>query len=163
MLKDTPENRQLQKDLAEKSQLHLGAYLYRKERKKRKQNDRNTLSSEDGSSGSPCRMDTDDGNVGGESTSSEDDSSIDDECIQVNLTNDLREILETDYYLIKEKNRLLKLPAEPNVVAILENYYRHYVTNQICELNEKTNGRYRNFSNNQQKPRLEDVQKSCLL
>ncbi|XP_055606810.1 protein male-specific lethal-3 [Uranotaenia lowii] len=36
ILKDTDENRQLQKDLAEKSQLHQGTYLYRKERKKHK-------------------------------------------------------------------------------------------------------------------------------
>lgn len=35
ILKDTVENRNLQKELAEKSQLQLGAYLYRKERKKR--------------------------------------------------------------------------------------------------------------------------------
>lgn len=36
VLKDTDKNRQLQRDLAEKSQLQIGAYLYRKERKKRK-------------------------------------------------------------------------------------------------------------------------------
>lgn len=36
ILKDTPDNRKLQRELAEKKQLQLGAYLYRKERKKRK-------------------------------------------------------------------------------------------------------------------------------
>ncbi|EAT38007.1 AAEL010054-PA, partial [Aedes aegypti] len=36
ILKDTEENRQLQKSLAEKSQLHQGTYLYRKERKKQR-------------------------------------------------------------------------------------------------------------------------------
>lgn len=35
-MKDTDKNRQLQRELAEKSQLQIGAYLYRKERKKRK-------------------------------------------------------------------------------------------------------------------------------
>lgn len=133
--------------------------MYRKERKKRKQNERNTLSSEDGSSGSPCRMDTDDGPGTIVTSSSEDDSSVDDDCIQIDLTTDLREILENDYYLIKEKNRLPKLPAEPNVVTILETYYRQYFSNQICELNEKSNGRYRSFSNNSNKPRSEDVHK----
>nr|CAD7573867.1 unnamed protein product [Timema californicum] len=34
VLRDTDENRQLQRDLAEKAQLQLGAYLYRRERKK---------------------------------------------------------------------------------------------------------------------------------
>ncbi|XP_063976886.1 male-specific lethal 3 homolog isoform X2 [Diachasmimorpha longicaudata] len=35
VLKDTEENRQLQRDLAQKAQLQLGAYLYRRERKNR--------------------------------------------------------------------------------------------------------------------------------
>ncbi|XP_076283276.1 male-specific lethal 3 isoform X2 [Lasioglossum baleicum] len=35
VLKDTEENRQLQRDLAQKAQLQLGAYLYRREHKKR--------------------------------------------------------------------------------------------------------------------------------
>ncbi|EEB17910.1 conserved hypothetical protein [Pediculus humanus corporis] len=35
VLKDTEENRKLQKDLADKAQLQLGAYLYRRDRKKR--------------------------------------------------------------------------------------------------------------------------------
>ncbi|KAJ8920482.1 hypothetical protein NQ315_005351 [Exocentrus adspersus] len=159
VLKDTPENRQLQKDLAEKSQLQLGAYLYRKERKKNRKTSERASASEDGSSGSPARMDTDDGQ--GMTSSSEDDSSLEDESIHIELTHDLRKILENDHYLIKDKNKLLKLPAEPNVVTILETYYRHYATNQICGLTEKSNTRYRPPPvNNQVKPKPEDIQKS---
>lgn len=82
VLKDTEENRQLQRDLAQKAQLQLGAYLYRRERKKRshKSSDRlagsrresrrrarsggsratsaTTGSSEDGSSGQQDDYDT---------------------------------------------------------------------------------------------------------
>ncbi|XP_035738275.1 male-specific lethal 3 homolog isoform X3 [Vespa mandarinia] len=83
VLKDTEENRQLQRDLAQKAQLQLGAYLYRRERKKRshKLSDRlnesenqeprrrarsggsratsaTTGSSEDGSSGQQADYDT---------------------------------------------------------------------------------------------------------
>ncbi|CAH1987098.1 unnamed protein product [Acanthoscelides obtectus] len=104
VLKDTPENRQLQKDLAEKSQLQLGAYLYRRERKKSQKNSERASASEDGSSDSPTRMDTDDGH--GMTTSSEEDSSIEDEIIHIEITPDLREILEYDYYAIKEKNKV---------------------------------------------------------
>ncbi|XP_056642015.1 male-specific lethal 3 homolog isoform X2 [Diorhabda carinulata] len=147
VLKDTPENRQLQKDLAEKAQLQLGAYLYRKERKKNRKPGDRASASEDGSSSSPGRMDTDDGQ--GITSSSEDDSSTEDETIYIELTADLRKVIEQDYYMIKEKNKFLKVPAEPNVATILETYYRHYATNQICGLTEKPAGRYRNPSNQQ--------------
>lgn len=147
VLKDTPENRQLQKDLAEKAQLQLGAYLYRKERKKNRKPGDRASASEDGSSSSPGRMDTDDGQ--GITSSSEDDSSTEDETIYIELTADLRKVIEEDYYLIKEKNKLMKVPAEPNVATILETYYRLYASNQICGLTEKPAGRYRNPNNQQ--------------
>ncbi|CAG9836914.1 unnamed protein product [Diabrotica balteata] len=164
VLKDTPENRQLQKDLAEKAQLQLGAYLYRKERKKnRKPGDRASASEDGGSSSSPGRMDTDDGQ--GITSTSEDDSSTEDEAIYIELTADLRKIIENDYYLIKEKNKLMKLPAEPNIATILESYYRHYATNQICGLTEKSTGRYRTQSINQNsvKPKPEDIQRNLAI
>lgn len=54
----------------------------------------------------------------------------------------------------------MKLPAEPNIVTILETYYRHYATNQICGLTEKSNTRYRPPpANNHVKPKPEDIQK----
>lgn len=81
-----------------------GAYLYRKERKKNRKTSERASASEDGSSGSPARMDTDDGH--GMTSSSEDDSSMEDETIHIELTNELREILENDYYLIKDKNKV---------------------------------------------------------
>nr|CAH7730744.1 unnamed protein product [Callosobruchus chinensis] len=103
-------------------------------------------------------MDTDDGH--GVTTSSEEDSSIEDEIIHIEITPDLREVLENDYYLIKDKNKLVKLPADPNVVTILEMYYRHYATNQICGLTEKYTPRYRPLAVNQTKPKPEDIQKN---
>ncbi|XP_019874666.2 male-specific lethal 3 homolog isoform X2 [Aethina tumida] len=162
VLKDTVENRQLQKDLAEKSQLHIGAYLYRKERKKNRKSTATTAaaSSEEGSSGSPARMDTDDGQ-GATSSTSGDDSSMEDDYVQIDLSIELREILERDYYLVS-KNKLSKLPAEPNIISILEMFWRHYATNQICGLNEKPSSRYRNSSNhNKIKP--EDIQRNLNL
>ncbi|CAG9765966.1 unnamed protein product [Ceutorhynchus assimilis] len=164
VLKDTPENRQLQKDLADKAQLQLGAYLYRKERKKHNQPKplENAIgSSEEGSSGSPAHMDTDDNP---EMSSSSDNSSVEDDEIVIEIVPELKEILEADYYLINVKNRRLKLPTEPNVVAILESYYRHYVTNQFCGLNEKSHSRNRTSLNiKESKPKTEDIQKNLTL
>ncbi|KYB25873.1 Uncharacterized protein R102.4-like Protein [Tribolium castaneum] len=158
VLKDTPENRQLQKDLAEKSQLQLGAYLYRRDRKKSRKTSTTAPSSDDCSSGSPTRMDTDDGQ--GVTSSSEDDSSIEEETVPIELTPELRACLEQDYCLINTKNKLVKLPAEPNVVTILENYWRHYANGQISDLNEKTSQRHRYPFNNTQRRRPEDVQRN---
>nr|XP_023021369.1 male-specific lethal 3 homolog [Leptinotarsa decemlineata] len=163
VLKDTPENRQLQKDLAEKSQLQLGAYLYRKERKKNRKPGDRPSASEDGSSSSPGRMDTDDGQD--ITSSSEDDSSMEDDMIHIELTPQIRELLENDNFFIKERNKLMKLPAEPNVVTILESYYRHYATNQICGLTETPAVRYRPSLVNQNpiKAKPEDIQKNLKL
>ncbi|XP_011335567.1 male-specific lethal 3 homolog isoform X5 [Ooceraea biroi] len=106
VLKDTEENRQLQRDLAQKAQLQLGAYLYRRERKKRshKMSERltetehqeprrrarsggsratsaTTGSSEDGSSGQHADYDTEEVNTEEDTESSSDyiDESSDDE------------------------------------------------------------------------------------
>lgn len=84
-----------------------GAYLYRKERKKSRKISERASASEDGSSGSPARMDTDDGQ--GVTSSSGEDSSMEDESIHIELTPDLREILENDFSLIKDKNKVIIL------------------------------------------------------
>ncbi|XP_060517612.1 male-specific lethal 3 homolog isoform X2 [Cylas formicarius] len=162
VLKDTPENRQLQKDLAEKAQLQLGAYLYRKERKKRnrKISDRATFS-EEGSSDSQARIDGDNCEM---TSSSDEHSSIEDEAVEIELTPELREVIEIDYSFIKKKHKLLKLPAEPNIVTILETYYKHYATSQICGLNEKPSSRYKYYSHNQNcRPKHEDVQRNLAI
>ncbi|KAL3278657.1 hypothetical protein HHI36_016194 [Cryptolaemus montrouzieri] len=161
VLKDTPENRQLQRDLAEKSQLQLGAYLYRKERKKHSTKPNESAagqSSEDGSSGSPARMDTDEGQA---TSSSEDDSSTEEEYIPIELTPNLKQLLEHDYHMIYSNNMLHKLPAEPNVVDILEIYFKHFSNHQVCNNNEKSSSRYRSHYQTQ-KPSVEDIHKSLL-
>ncbi|CAH1107841.1 unnamed protein product [Psylliodes chrysocephalus] len=108
-------------------------------------------------------MDTDDGQD--ITTSSEDDSSTEDETIYIELTDDLRKIIENDHSLIKEKQKLMKLPAEPNVATILESYYRHYATNQICGLTEKSTIRYRgpSVNQNQTKAKPDDIQKNLTI
>lgn len=163
VLKDTPENRQLQKDLADKAQLQLGAYLYRRERKKRKERklSERILSSEDGSSGSPTQMDTDDANTG-VTTSTDSNSSGEEDVIPLELTPALKAALEHDCYLINSKKKLLKLPVEPHVVHILEMYWKQYAAKELAKISDKPNTRNRSASNAvglvKQKP--EHVQKN---
>lgn len=121
--------------------------------------ERTAPSSDDGSSGSPTRMDTDDGIGQGMTSSSDEDLSGDEEQISIDLPVELRQILEQDYYLINTNNKLVKLPAEPNVVAILEGYWKHFATNQMCDWQEKGNSKPRYQFNNQSKRRPEDIQR----
>lgn len=102
-------------------------------------------------------MDTDDGQ--GVTSSSEDDSSLEEESVPIELTPELRACLEQDYCLINTKNKLVKLPTEPNVVTILENYWKNYANNQINDLSEKTNARNRYPFSNTQRRSPEDVQR----
>lgn len=93
-----------------------GAYLYRKERKKTRKLSERVSASEDGSSGSPARMDTDDAQ--GVTSSSGEDSSMEDESIHIELTPELREILENDFCLIKEKNKVCQVISTYHVLSI---------------------------------------------
>ncbi|XP_066999110.2 MSL complex subunit 3 [Anabrus simplex] len=165
VLKDTDENRQLQRDLAQKAQLQLGAYLYRRERKKRhrklseKINDsleqkkvrRRGVSSEDGSSGSQSQREGEDDSEEEEEeelTSSGESSVEDEERVPLELSDTLKRLLEQDHELITKKNKLVKLPAEPNVATILEGYVKHCAVNQLCNLTDKPQRRYRYHQSN---------------
>lgn len=185
VLKDTEENRQLQRDLAQKAQLQLcsnyrrGAYLYRKDRTKRqrKLSDRvndslerqkgrrrvstsaSATSNSNGSATSAC-VDSDqdsvsqdeddhegehdedgDNNAWGENSSDESseaegqdhhDEDVVEERIPMEVSTGLKRLLEHDCTLINQQNKVLKLPAEPNVVTILEGFVKHCAVNQLC-------------------------------
>ncbi|XP_012525998.1 male-specific lethal 3 homolog isoform X2 [Monomorium pharaonis] len=186
VLKDTEENRQLQRDLAQKAQLQLGAYLYRRERKKRshKMSERltetehqeprrrarsggsratsaTTGSSEDGSSGQHADYDTEEINTEEDTESSSDymgETSDDEDSgggsqsgasikpgIDLEIGSTLKRILEQDYDVITNKNKLVVLPAQPTVINILESWVQHFTTTQLTNIPEKPQ---RNKANN---------------
>ncbi|XP_076172133.1 male-specific lethal 3 isoform X2 [Ptiloglossa arizonensis] len=186
VLKDTEENRQLQRDLAQKAQLQLGAYLYRRERKKRshKLSERlnenenqeprrrarsggsratsaTTGSSEDGSSGQHADYDTEEVITEEDTESSSDyvgETSDDEDSgggsqsgasvkpgIDLDIGTMLRRILDQDYELITNKNKLAVLPAQPTVASILESWVHHFTTTQLTNIPEKPQ---RNKTNN---------------
>ncbi|XP_001601672.2 male-specific lethal 3 homolog isoform X1 [Nasonia vitripennis] len=177
VLKDTEENRQLQRDLAQKAQLQLGAYLYRRERKKRshKFSERSTESgteakrrarssgsratsattgsSEDGSSGQHEDYDTEDIVTEEDTESSsdyEEESSGDEDSgggsqsgasmrpgVDLEIGHALKRVLEQDYDLINNKNKLAVLPAQPTVISILESWVQHYTTTHLANIPDK--------------------------
>uniref|UniRef100_A0A8W7P1I2 Protein male-specific lethal-3 n=1 Tax=Anopheles coluzzii TaxID=1518534 RepID=A0A8W7P1I2_ANOCL len=165
ILKDTEENRQLQKDLAEKSQLYQGGYLYRKERKKQRAKSLTDRiesltsaktqsinpSSEDGSSCSngfsrdehEYHIDDMD-----EYYSSSVESSHEEEKVYLQAGSKFRKHLDLDQHLIVSGTMLVELPAKQPVVTILEDFVRYYTIRQLfeCGPSEQTKSRRRNSS-----------------
>ncbi|KAL0868524.1 hypothetical protein ABMA27_008000 [Loxostege sticticalis] len=149
VLKDTEENRQLQRDLAEKSQLQLGAYLYRRERKK---GSTGTVAgpakrarqgfSDDGSSSSTQpdegeAGDTDSsGSRSGSGSRSRSGSDVQRRSppppnahvgrAHITLPSALRDRLTFDYHLVVKRGRLSRLPATPCAAEILESFVKWF-------------------------------------
>lgn len=148
--------------IQECSYLSSGAYLYRKERKKSrsgaKYNDRSSTapSSEDGSCGLSTTMDDEENRI---TNSSDSESSYEDDIIPIDLTAFLREHLENDHNLIKNCRRLHKLPAQVNVIEILEKYWKHYASEQLHSLLDKPTTKYRQYNYSRNRTSSEDVQR----
>lgn len=134
VLKNTPENRQLQKDLAEKSQLQFvsnGAYLYRRKRNSSKGFESSKKDEK------MSRKDTDPDNQSQDmdtesySSSAESNNEAEDKVV-LRLSDLLKDYLEQDFKEVKVNNRMTKLPAKVTVITVLENYVKHNTIKYIC-------------------------------
>lgn len=158
VLKDTEENRQLQKDLAEKAQLQLGAYLYRKERKKRARKEdesdsspktRHRGSSEDNfSSGSTLEKHEGDflmrDECETESCSSSVESFHDDERVLLKVSERLKQYLEYDYEMTVRNGKQHILPARIPVLGILEIFVKQSAVKLVFSASQNESSRRRN-------------------
>ncbi|KAJ8711727.1 hypothetical protein PYW08_008681 [Mythimna loreyi] len=147
VLKDTEENRQLQRDLAEKSQLQLGAYLYRRERKKGGSTSNAGAGpakrarhgfSDDGSSSSTQpddhieegveTADTDSSSASGSGGSQprSPPPNVSVGRAHIALPSALRDRLTFDYHLVVKRGRLSQLPATPCAAQILESFVKWF-------------------------------------
>ncbi|RZF39964.1 hypothetical protein LSTR_LSTR002367 [Laodelphax striatellus] len=158
ILKDTTENRQLQKELAEKAQLtstfkiHRGGNWYKRDRKKQrsKLSIKGRESLEAASAASKAEEEEAAAEEEGEGEEAPvapvchqdelSDSSVDAGPLPVTvpLSDNIRHLLENDYHLVTQSNKLLKLPAKPNVLTILENYVIDYAMNLVSSNQEKS-------------------------
>ncbi|GAB0097249.1 Protein male-specific lethal-3 [Sergentomyia squamirostris] len=143
VLKDNVANRQLQKDLAEKSQLCLGAYLYRRDRKKSTKRCSTDSPAEGCSSSSEVltttKLENDftipmaDNDAESSSSSAESNpSQVDDEKVVIQVSKRLKDVLEYDNMMITKENRLCVLPAQRPVVTILEKFVKECSVKLIC-------------------------------
>lgn len=125
LLKDNVENRKLQRELAEKSQLQLGAYLYRKERKKRKKLiERKLLLGE--STDDPQKLNDEQQENEQEYYSSSATESHDDDRVFLHMGQVLKSHLEYEHKLITKDQIQSKLPASLPIVTILENFVKSH-------------------------------------
>ncbi|XP_055383620.1 protein male-specific lethal-3 isoform X2 [Condylostylus longicornis] len=161
VLKDTEENRQLQKNLAEKAQLQLGAYLYRRDRKKRVRNEKtvpdNSISptsrkirgsSEDNSSCSTLgKLEADFGmrdDCDTESYSSSVESFHEEDRVLLKIGDKLKEFLEYDYDMIVNHNKQHILPPRVTAITILENFVKQSAIKLVFSSSQPENPRRRN-------------------
>lgn len=162
VLKDTEENRQLQKDLAEKAQLQLAAYLYRRERKKRNRKESNTEASpknqnrgsiEDDSSCSTFErndveyLPRDDQlllDCDTESYSSSVESFYDEDRVLLRIGEKLKQYLEIDYDMIVKHKMLHDLPALMPAISILENFVKQSAIKLVFYSSQSDTSRRRN-------------------
>lgn len=127
ILPDTEENRSLQKKLAEEAAQKLKGCRRRKlpaiikdslKKKRTSENGKENISkeSEDSSSDQESNQQEEDG----------------EKTVNITIPNTLKEILEHDCFLITQKNKLIKLPCEVNVVSVLEAYVKNLAVNLLC-------------------------------
>ncbi|XP_058985719.1 protein male-specific lethal-3-like [Musca domestica] len=159
VLKDTEENRQLQRDLAEKAQLQLGAYLYRKEHKNKKRSRKTTaINSEDSADAStspnklrPRGLSEDNFSSGStfeknERYSMKDDetdsccSSIesfhDEDRVMLRISERLRQYLEYDHDMIVKYGKQHALPSRNPAVSILEKFVKQTALKMVFANNQ---------------------------
>lgn len=171
VLQDTAENRKLQRDLAEKSQLQLGAYLYRKERKKRrklsekikmlqmKSNPEATTEELEAVKNEVEQEEDSDKITDPEEyySSSTAESYHEDDRVFLNIGLLLKLHLEVDNRLITKEKMLVKLPAALSVITILENFVKYYAIKQITGPQETPKPKRRNSIMSKKESKMFDI------
>nr|XP_018900700.1 PREDICTED: male-specific lethal 3 homolog [Bemisia tabaci] len=122
ILKDTEENKQLQKELAQKAQLTAGGNLYRRERKKKPRRLSEKINESLEVQRARKRRNSIDERPTSESSTGTEEPIL---SPLFHLPPLLKKHLDLDYEMIKRKNKLVKAPAQPNIITILENFVKH--------------------------------------
>ncbi|XP_072270450.1 MSL complex subunit 3 isoform X1 [Pyxicephalus adspersus] len=159
VLRDTDENRRLQRKLARKAV----ARMRRKGRKKRRcrlpgvdsvlksfpanekeDNDDNSLSSssEDSDEGTDVEIKSEESEFEEKADMKEEHEihskrEMEEKSIVIEIPEILKKKLEEDCYYINKRKRLVKLPCQTNIITILESYVKHFAINAAFSANER--------------------------
>ncbi|KAM9319322.1 MSL complex subunit 3 isoform 1-T1 [Gastrophryne carolinensis] len=166
VLRDTDENRRLQRKLARKAVARIltGVCILRrrKGRKKRrcrlpgvdsvlksfpaneKEDDDNSLSSssEDSDEGTDVEIKSEESDFEEKVEMKEEHDiyakrEMEEKSIVIEIPEILKKKLEEDCYYINKRKRLVKLPCQTNIITILESYVKHFAINAAFSANER--------------------------
>ncbi|XP_050429645.1 male-specific lethal 3 homolog isoform X2 [Adelges cooleyi] len=150
ILKDTEENRKLQKELAEEAQLTPGGNLYKKDRKKR-------IRVEPKAVIEPVRNSEEEAALVDE-INKEDEIQVPSDSIllpkrklpDLEFPENLKYHTGYNCHLAHEKNMLIQLPCQPNVVTLLEDYLKYLARNYFSDNKTKKKNRQQEVLTKQQ-------------
>ncbi|KAM4699052.1 MSL complex subunit 3 isoform 2-T2 [Discoglossus pictus] len=167
VLRDTDENRRLQRKLARKAVARMltgvSVLRRRKGRKKRRcrlpgvdsvlkslpanekeDNDENSVSSssEDSEEGTDEEIKSEESDFEEKVEKKEEQDihvkrEMEEKNIVIEIPEILKKKLEEDCYCINRRKRLVKLPCQTNIITILESYVKHFAINAAFSANER--------------------------
>ncbi|XP_069947227.1 MSL complex subunit 3 isoform X1 [Cherax quadricarinatus] len=118
-----------------------------KERREREQQEESETSSQAGNTGTEDEVGSAisevDSTTGGEEEEEEEEEDVtsDDETIErhfpIVLPDNLKAVLEKDYHLINDKDKLLDLPTDKTALSLLENYVKFFAVRYLARTKEK--------------------------
>ncbi|NXO56685.1 MS3L1 protein, partial [Aramus guarauna] len=161
VLRDTDENRRLQRKLARKAV----ARMRRKGRKKRRcrlpgvdsvlkslpaeendessENSISSSSSDDSDEGTDEEIKSEESDIEERTEMKEEQDThtkrdMEERAISIEIPEVLKKKLEEDCYYINRRKRLVKLPCQTNIITILESYVKHFAINAAFSANERS-------------------------
>ncbi|GFS64155.1 male-specific lethal 3 homolog [Trichonephila inaurata madagascariensis] len=122
----TEENQELQSKLANEAALSMKGKRKSKLPPLIKETLNKKLCNDNGNKNSENK---DSSHSGSDTESSEDDIEKD---VSINIPDVLKLQLEEDWREITKKNKLIKLPCQPNIITILEGFVKHLAAKLLC-------------------------------
>uniref|UniRef100_A0A2K6G7I6 Uncharacterized protein n=1 Tax=Propithecus coquereli TaxID=379532 RepID=A0A2K6G7I6_PROCO len=157
VLRDTAENRRLQRKLARKAVARLKSTARQKQRcrlpgvdsvlkslpvEEKDENDENSISSSSDNNEAKEEeiseeSDTEEKIEVKEEPELQTQREMEERTITIEIPEVLKKQLEDDSYCINRRKRLVKLPCQTNIVTILESYVKHFAINAAFSANER--------------------------
>uniref|UniRef100_A0A8C9KBN7 MSL complex subunit 3 n=1 Tax=Panthera tigris altaica TaxID=74533 RepID=A0A8C9KBN7_PANTA len=158
VLRDTDENRRLQRKLARKAVARLRSTGRKKKRcrlpgvdsvlkslpiEDKDENDENSISSSsDDSSEEKDEEISEESDIEEKTEVKEEPEphtrrEMEERTITIEIPEVLKKKLEDDCYYINRRKRLVKLPCQTNIITILESYVKHFAINAAFSANER--------------------------
>ncbi|XP_070460543.1 MSL complex subunit 3 isoform X1 [Equus przewalskii] len=158
VLRDTDENRRLQRKLARKAVARLRSTGRKRKRRRlpgvdsvlkslpveeKDENDENSISSSSGDSSEEKDEEISEESDIEEKTEVKEEPELhrkremEERTITIEIPEVLKKKLEDDCYYINRRKRLVKLPCQTNIITILESYVKHFAINAAFSANER--------------------------